>query len=586
MDLRWNLDKLYTSFKDDDFLKDFNGLDNEISKINDYSENNFNSLNNAKEKIEEYINKLNLFTDIYIKLFNFCELTTSVDVSNEDAIKYSEAINKKLSNLTKSEVLFQNFLNKLDNIDEIIKSPILKEHEFFIYENLRKGKHLLSEKEETLLSKMKNTGSTAWANLQNLLTSTLLVDINIDGKDEKLPLPMVRNFANDKNKNLRKKAYEAELLAYEKVAKSSSFCLNNIKGEVILISDLKGYKSPLDMTLENSRMDKETLDAMLIAINESLPSFRKYFKKKAELLGYKNGLPFYEMFAPMGSLDKEFSFQDASDFIVKNFNTFSDELSDFAKNAFDNNWIDAEIREGKSGGAFCSNIHPIKESRILSNFTGSFSDIVTLAHELGHGYHGSCLDKETALNSDYPMPIAETASIFCETIIKNAALKDVSKEESLTILENSISDSAQVIVDIYSRFLFESKLFEIREDHSLSVDELKTIMLNAQKQAYGDGLDKNYLHPYMWLCKPHYYYSEANFYNFPYAFGLLFSKGLYSKYLEDKENFPNEYKKLLSYTGKADIYNVAKIMDIDIHSIDFWRSSLKLVEEEIEEFIK
>ncbi|WP_161937271.1 M3 family metallopeptidase, partial [Tepidibacillus decaturensis] len=231
------------------------------------------------------------------------------------------------------------------------------------------------------------------------------------------------------------------------------------------------------------------------------------------------------------------------------------------------------------------NLHVIKQSRILSNFTGSFSDVTTLAHELGHGYHGSCLMDQTFLNSHYPMPIAETASIFCETIVKNAALQEAEPEEAFAILENELSDAGQVVVDIYSRFLFESEVFKRRKEASLSVNELKEIMLNAQKEAYGDGLEPDFLHPYMWVCKPHYYFPERHFYNFPYAFGMLFAKGLYAEYLKRGADFVPEYDKLLSVTGKMNVADITKTMGIDVRSPEFWRNSLKLVEQDIETFI-
>ena len=220
------------------------------------------------------------------------------------------------------------------------------------------------------------------------------------------------------------------------------------------------------------------------------------------------------------------------------------------------------------------------------NFGGSFSDVVTLAHELGHGFHGECLNNESTLNSYYPMPIAETASTFCETIIKRAALEKADKDEALAILEAEISDCTQVIVDIYSRFIFENNLFEKRKESALTVDEIKELMINAQKESYGDGLDQNYLHPYMWTWKPHYYDPEYNYYNFPYAFGLLFARGLYKKYMDCRDGFAEEYEKLLSITGKNDLEDITKVIGIDITKKDFWESSLKSIEEDIELFLK
>ncbi|HHV45406.1 MAG TPA: M3 family oligoendopeptidase [Tissierellia bacterium] len=584
--MRWSLDDLYTSFDSEEYLADIKKLDDIIEDFTKWSDANLSSLDDPVYKIETYLKKLIDYTTLFSKLTSYPSLTTSVDAKNETALKYLDKLHSKHILTTKANIKFQNFIKSLDDLDDIIeKSPFLREHSFYLKEIELNTRYLLSEDEEIIISKMKNTGSRAWSKLQNVITSTLLVDIEIDGEIKKLPLPVVRNMAYSKDAEIRKKAYEAELNSYSKIEESSAAALNGIKGEVLTTSELRGYKSPLEETLINSRMDEETLDAMLNAIREYLPYFHKYYRKKGEMLGHKNGLPFYDIFAPIGNMDRTYTYEEARDYIVKNFRTFSDRLADFAENAFNSRWIDAEPREGKRGGAFCSNIHPIKQSRILANFSGSFDNVLTLAHELGHGYHGNCLKNESILNSRYPMPIAETASIFCETIVMNAALKEAKNEEKLNLIEKSIQDAGQVIVDIYSRFLFESELFERRKDHSLSVKELKEIMLDAQKKAYGDGLDHEYLHPYMWINKTHYYYAERNFYNFPYAFGLLFSKGLYAKYLEDGEGFVKEYDSFLRATGKNSIYDVAKIMGINVHSIDFFRSSLELIRKDIEVFI-
>lgn len=587
MNQRWSLDELYKSFESEEFKRDNEKCAKEIGRIKTWAEENLKDSRDAARKMREYIKAVSDFNMLYTRLYSYAQLTVSVDAKNEKALKVIDNLEERSTELTKPQVNFEKWLETVDNINSIImEDSYLKEFRFFLGEILDKSKYLLSEKEEVLISKMENTGSSAWEKLQEVLTSTLLVDITIDGEEKKLPLPVVRNMAYNKDGKLRKTAYKAELEAYRRIDESVAACLNGIKGEVITISKMRGYESPLEKTVLDSRMDMETLNAMLAAMRESLPYFHKYFRKKAGLMGYKKGLPFYEMFAPMGDVDIQFSYKEARDYIVANFRTFSDSLADFAAQAFDNRWIDAEPREGKRGGAFCENLHVIGESRILSNFDGSFSNMTTLAHELGHGYHGACLMKEEFLNSDYPMPIAETASIFCETIVKEAALRKANEEEAFSMLENDISDSAQVIVDIYSRFLFESEVFRRREGGSLSVNELKEIMLNAQKEAYGDGLDHDYLHPYMWLCKPHYYSANYNFYNFPYAFGLLFSKGLYAEYLKRGRDFVADYDRMLSVTGKMSIADVAMVMNIDVRKVDFWRSSVELIKKDIEKFIK
>jgi len=584
--MRWNLDHLYPAFDSEELKKDLEIVTLEIEKMKKWADWELKNTENSVKKIEEYIQMQLDFISHYSRLYHYAELSLSVEAKNDKALKTVERLEKMGTELAEPSVKFQKWLSQHSNLEELISSSnSLQEHRFYLMELVEKSRYMLSEKEEVILAKMKNTGSNAWAKLQELLSSTLLVDITVDGEKKQLPLPVVRNMAYDADAQVRKDAYEAELASYKKVEESSAASLNGIKGEVITVSKLRGYSSPLEKTLLDSRMDKEILDAMWTAIRESLPVFQRFYRKKGEMLGHKNGLPFYDLFAPVGKVEKKYTYEQAKDFIVNHFRQFSDRLADFADHAFTHQWIDAEPREGKRGGAFCSNLHEIKESRILSNFTGSFSDVTTLAHELGHGYHGACLVDETVLNSDYPMPLAETASIFCETIIKNAALEKAESEEALFILENDISDAGQVIVDIYSRFLFESELFKRREEGSLPVKELKEIMLSAQKEAYGDGLDPEVLHPYMWLCKPHYYYSNSNFYNFPYAFGLLFAKGLYAEYLKRGDEFVNAYDQLLAVTGKMKIADVTKIMGIDVTQVDFWRNSLKLIEQDIETFM-
>lgn len=586
MDMRWSLDALYPSFESDAFKKDFDTCMLEVDNLKDWAKNNLNHQHPPVQTMEDFISRLNQFYQLYTRLHSFAELSLSVDAKNEMALQMSERLEEKVTELVEPTVMFQKWLGAFENLETILsESPLLTEHHYYLTEAAKQNRYLLSEKEEVLMARMKNTGSNAWSKLQELLTSTLLVNIHMDGEYKQLPLSVVRNMAYESDPQQRKTAYEAELKSYKKIEDSSAAALNGIKGEVISTSKMRGYASPLEKTLLDSRMDEETLNAMLTAMKESLPAFQRFYRKKAELLGHKNGLPFYDLFAPMGEVDMTFTYEQAREFIVKHFRSYSDKLADYADYAFEAGWIDAEPREGKRGGAFCSNLHTIKESRILANFTGSFSDVTTLAHELGHGYHGACLNEESFLNSDYPMPIAETASIFCETIIKNAAIQEASDEEAFVILENELSDSGQVIVDIYSRFLFESELFKRREKGSLSVKELKQIMLDSQKQAYGDGLDPEYLHPYMWACKPHYYYADYNYYNYPYAFGLLFAKGLYAEYLKRGEAFIEQYDHLLSVTGKMDIKSVAEIMGVDVTSADFWRGSLKLIKKDIEKFI-
>jgi oligoendopeptidase F len=269
------------------------------------------------------------------------------------------------------------------------------------------------------------------------------------------------------------------------------------------------------------------------------------------------------------------------------YGSFSKPLYDLGKEAFDNRWIDVLPKEGKSGGAFCAGLTNHNQSRVLTNFTGSLSDVQTLAHELGHAYHGRVIQNNEPLNRDYPMPLAETASILCQTLIAKKMISEMTDPlEKLTVLEVSLQEDSQCVIDILSRYLFETSVLETPIEQPLSADDMCELMLKAQDESYGDGLDKEYRHPYMWLCKGHYYSAGLNFYNWPYAFGLLYGKGLYKQYLKNKEEFVKNYDQMLMNTGMMSVEDVAKAMNIDVTKKDFWIESLRFIESDIDEFEK
>lgn len=581
MDNNWNLDNLYVSYKSEKFIDDLKIFETTVKDFSSWCSNNFHNVDNAKEKLEIYLEKLNNLS-IFDSLIGYVYLSLKVDTTNADLLNLVSKIEKISVDVKQIENYLTLFLKDISDLDSIINnSKILDEYKFILKESKNKADKLLDNDKEYIISKMSLNGSNMWAKQWQQITSTLSVDYNNDV----LTLPEIRNLAYDKDVNVRKNAYYAELKSYEKIDLPSAFSINGIKGEVIEICNLRGHNSPLEMTLKDSRLDKEVFDAMFNAIKESLPKLQKYFIKKAEILGHKNGLPFYDLFAPISNNTKKYTYDEAKQFVYDNFSKFSQKLGDFAKKAFDNSWIDVYSKKGKVGGAFCYSIQNIKESRILLNFSGSLDNIFTLGHELGHGYHNLCLNNEKYLNTSYSMPIAETASTFCEHILVKSALESSKDDdEKLAILENDLSGTLQCIVDIYSRSLFEDEVFKRRINGFVSKDELCDIMENAQKQAYGNGLDHNFLHKYMWICKTHYYNADRNYYNFPYAYGVLFSKGLFSLYLKDKENFIKKYDDMLSITGKFSLYEVGKFIGVDLKSKDFWLSSLNLIIEDINKY--
>ncbi len=551
----------------------------------EFSQKELVDYNNATQKIEKYIELTKRYLELVIRLRSYASLRISTNSKDGEAIAYIGKVGKYASELTASKIAFQNYLKNYDNIDKSVnESSLLKEHEFYLYEIIEACKHQLSDKEEILISKMKLTGSTAWSQLQGKVSSEAVVELEENGEKITIPVTALSQLPSTDDIEVKKNRFFAECRAYDKYADISAACLNNLKGEVLTISELRGYSSPLEMTLNECRMDKETLDALIGSIEEYLPQLRRYYKIKAKLLNYPNGLPYFDISAQVGKSNKKYTIEEGKETVLNAFRGFSEELYEFAKKAFDNRWVDFEPKAGKRSGAFCSGIYPIKESRVLTNFNGNIKDVNTLAHELGHGFHGKQLTTESILNNTYPMPLAETASTFCEEVLKNELLKNISDEEKLSFLSFSILSGIQVTVDILSRYYFETEFFNRRKDHELSVDEIKEVMLEAQKKSYGDGLDNELLNPYMWLNKVHYYYAERNFYNFPYAFGLLFSLGLYSIYEKKGKAFIDDYNNLLKATGKMKIADVCKLVDVDVRSKEFWKMSLDKIVASIDEF--
>lgn len=589
----WNLDALYSSFKCSKIKEDMKEFETEISNINMCNDSKLTCDSNAAKitKMEDYIKRTNNVSELGAKLHQYAHLTLATDVNNKEAFELAEKVENLNNNLIIADVKFRRWINTISNIEELInKSTLLKEHKYYIEEIQRKGTHTLSPEEEFIISKMKNTGSKTFENLYSRLVSNLMVDIKEGGVVNQFPLNYVKNMEFSEDGIKRKAAYEAQNIAYGKIEEGVAACLNGIKGEVITLSKLREYESPLNQTVEESRMEMSTLKIMLEVVQDNLSYFHKFYRKKAKILGYNKALPFYDIFAPVSSNSRKFSYEEAQKIVVSNFRTFSDDLADYAKLAFQDNWMDIKPKQGKRGGAFCSTIHPIRQSRILCNYSGSFKSVITLAHELGHAYHGKCLFNETNLNSHYAAPVAETASIFAETIVKTSALnvakQSGNKQEYLSILESDLTGAAQVIVDIYSRYLFEDEVFKRRDNGMLSVEELKEVMARSQKMAFGDSIDTNYLQPYAWIYKPHYYYTERNYYNYPYAFGILFAKGLYCQYVQEGTSFTEKYVKLLSNTGKMSINEMAASIGIDINSKKFWQKSMDMIKDEIDVFLK
>ena len=574
----WNLDPIYKGFDDPAFEADVQRGKEMVAEFTAFAA----ALADAEplSALKKGISLLEQLEELVGKMGLYASLRQSANTRDPEAASQMGRLMATYSGMAAPEAAFKEWISKLPNLMEMVEADEdLKAYRFMLGRIAESSQYLLPGRGEEIMARMRLSGGSAWSDLQGYLTSTVPVSYNGGTTN----LSAIRNLAYDEDPAVRKAAYEAEIACYDRIKDAVAFALNSIKLETISDCKLRGHESPLMRTLKGSRMQKETLDAMLSAMDEYSPKFWQYLKAKAKALGHENGLPWYDLFAPMGNASTKFTAEDAKDYLVKQFSTFDQELTDMVARAFDDAWIDFYPRDGKAGGAFCAGAECLGESRILTNFDGMFTDVVTLAHELGHAFHNQCIQGHKPLNKDYSMPVAETASTFNECVVMAAAIKSAaSDDERLALIESQLQDATQIICDIYSRFRFEAMVFENREEKFMNADTLCSFMLEAQKQSYGDGLDHNCLHPYMWLCKGHYY--GPTFYNFPYAFGGLFARGLYAQYLAEGEAFVPKYKKLLYTTTVATVEDTAKVADIDLTDKNFWRAALQTIADQIDLF--
>lgn len=584
---RWDLDVFFPGLASQAFQTEFKGVVEAIAGLEAvYDEHAVGADGNTDqptpEVFDEVIDGTNHLLERFETLQSYLYGLIATDASNDQAqARWSELQQPQL----RLELIGRRlaaWIGTLDLERLLAESTTAAEHAYFLGRAAEEARHLMAPELEALAASLRLTGSEAWGKLHRDVTSRLDVHLELPDGPTDRPMSAVRNLAFDSDREVRRIAYETELETWQDWRVPLAASINSIKGEVNTLVDRRSWGTALDFALFNNHIDRATLDAMMDAVRESFPDFRRYLKAKATMLGVDR-LPWYDLFAPLGDGGTAWAFDDGRAFILEQFGGFSERLRDLAERAFEERWIDAEPRPGKRDGGFCMRMKD-DQSRIMVNYSASYDGVSTIAHELGHAYHNINLAQRTMLQAYTPMTLAETASTFCQTVIQKAALRQLPVETQLPILEAALQDQCQLMIDIASRLAFEEEVFDRRRERELSADELCDIMLEAQRATYGDGLDPSLLHAYMWAVKPHYYRAENPFYNFPYTFGQLFGLGLFARYQEDPQAFIQGYDDLLSSTGMAPAAELAERFGIDLHDRGFWRASLDVIREDIDRF--
>ncbi|CAA9546383.1 MAG: Oligoendopeptidase F [uncultured Thermomicrobiales bacterium] len=585
----WDMTTIYPSVESPEFTQAVAGLEGQIAALEKQAEDlpaGNGTIDDATvTRFEAIVGALDeaLGLAMLSEAFVYGFIATN---SRDAAAQAKESELRQLfSRMSKIETRLTAWVGSLDGEALIARSPVAAEQAYLVRQSVVAARHLMAQPEEDLAAELTLSGGSAWGKLHVDLTSQLMVPVEKEpGTIVELPMSEIRNLATDPDRGVRERAFTAEIKTWSLWATPIAGALNGVKGEHATLADRRGWNEILDQSLFQNHIDRKTLDAMLGAARAAFPDIRRYLKAKARALGLEQ-LAWYDLTAPLSSNDKVWSWDEAVAFLNDQFGSYSPKMRELAERAVRERWIDAEPRPGKVGGAFCMPVRD-DESRILANYTPAFDGVSTLAHELGHAYHNLCQASVSPLRRmQTPMTLAETASTFCETILRKAAIAQGTEDEQLTILEGALQDASGIVVDITSRFLFESAVCERRKHRELSADEFCELMLDAQRQTYGDGVASDQLHPYMWAVKTHYYSSGYAFYNYPYMFGLLFGLGLYAQYETDPDTFRTNYDALLASTGDADAAELAARFGFDIQNPAFWEGSLSVIKADVDTFV-
>lgn len=474
--------------------------------------------------------------------------------------------------------------------DVLLQDQQLEKVAFRLGEIRNKGKRLLSDEEEKLIADLNKDGLTAWSRLYDTVVSIMTIPFT-DEKGETTELSvgqaMNRMYA-DPDPLVRKQLFENWEKEWTKYAPIFADTLNHLDGYRITLQKAHGRENHLEEPLEYNRMSKATLDAMWGAVAANKEPFIQFLNRKAQLLGMEK-LGWQDVDAPVTVGDAKptrYTYDDACDFIIEHFSSFGAKLAGFAEHALKNRWVEAEDRPNKRPGGYCTSLPEWEESRIFMTFTGSSTDVNTLAHELGHAFHSHVMRDLPYLNQQYAMNVAETASTFAETIVGNATIKRAAtKEEKIALLNAKLENATAMFLNIHARFLFEDAFYKEREKGIISEKRLNELMVEAQKEAYCNSLSS--YHPHFWCSKLHFFIDDVPFYNFPYTFGYLFSLGIYAKYLENPDGFEEKYIELLKDTGSMKVEELAeKHLGADLTKQDFWEAGIRLAAKDVEEFIR
>lgn len=580
--MTWELHSIFPGGSASEELKAWlDRVDRDIAGLQDHS--------STADDWEQWLQFIRSLQDVSARLgqaasFVFC--LSAQDVKDDGA----RLLNGRLQQLQASLGSLMTELDEKmlavndDRWKQLLEMPEILPVAFFLDERRRNAREKMVSQQEKLVNDLAVDGYHGWSNQYNLVAGRISIPWMRDGKEAALSAGQAANILADPDAAVRAAMAEKWEQAWANEAELCADILNHLSGFRLNLYRHRGWDNILKEPLAGNRMSEETLNAMWDTVEKNKEIFVRYLERKKRLLGLEK-LSWFDLDAPLGKVSQKYTFTRACRFVMEQLARVCPQMAHFCASAFQKRWVEAEDRPGKRAGAFCSSFPLSGESRVFMTFAGSPGNVSTLAHEMGHAYHHHVTSHLPFLARRYPMNVAETASTFAEMVVADAAVeRAATREVKIALLDGKVRNSISFFMDIHARFLFETAFYERRRSGPVGVEELNSLMLQAQEKAYRGSLDK--YHAHFWCSKLHFYLTRVPFYNFPYTFGYLFSAGIYALAGEAGSSFEKRYISLLQDTGRMRVEDLAeKHLGVDLSGPDFWQQAMESTAADAEELL-
>jgi oligoendopeptidase F len=518
-------------------------------------------------------------------IYSYITCLTAADAKNEEYAQEEGSLTRLIAEYEKFVVdILRAFKDAPDDVfDAFISRESLKGAEHPLRKIREKAKHTMTPDMEKLTAELNVDGLHSWGRLYDKLTGKLEFEmVYPDGRVERKPISQWRALMSDADRAIGKAAFDCGNKAWAGIEDTCAAALNAISGVRLTLNKYRGIDDFLYWALYQSSIKRESLEAMYKAIHDNLDIAREIFRVKARFMG-RDGIWWFEREAPLPLKDAAlYNWNEGAAMVGKAYATAYPKLAEYYRSFIKKRWVESERRPGKRPGAFCTGSPLTKEQRVYMTYNGTIGDTSTLAHEVGHAFHGHVMRDLRTMAKEYPMTLAETASIFSELIFAEGVYGDnqVSDTQKLLILDGDLSSAAVMLLDITIRFEFEKAFHEERQKGELTVSRFKELMVETQRRVFGDALLDGGEDSLFWASKLHFYITQVTFYNFPYTFGFLLARALFKLFKDEGPSFLPRYEEFLKLTGSDTAENVAKrSIGADITDPTFWAASIHGLEE-------